>query len=57
MTGPWESSAISLLTKKTLPQDAAAFFDVQQTQQMPACFRTAGTLDSQPRAMMCTPWQ
>ena len=25
--------------------------------QIPAAFRRSGTLDSQPRAMICTPWQ
>ena len=25
--------------------------------QMPACFSSSGTLASQPKAMMCRPWQ
>ncbi len=44
----------SLYRERHLPEQVP--FDVELDYR-PACSSRAGTLASQPRAMMCTPWQ
>ena len=41
----------------SLSRSPIKWFYYVQTDPMPACSSSAGTLDSQPNAMIWTPWQ